>query len=264
MLIDAGLVRLTETSSIDEADVYKVVAVEASTRAVAALQRKFVGLRIKEVDFRSLIRHEGHFNWPEGDDQQLCRARIVNLDLNAPLTGAVTETGVVFPILAWIDKLCWIHSRPPALDWTLLLTLHAAIHWPTEVRQYATNFMRDNTEHDIAFRDQCATFLGAELFAEVTSNAPPDYAAMVPTDQQRVLMVLVPKLIALHVHGKGWRVSTPHNISYGGGNYARMASWVIRLTIDPAAAAQPDATYREALRGILAGVKAILDDGSID
>jgi hypothetical protein len=263
VLVEAGLVELTETQSIAETDVYKVVAVEKNTRAVAALQRRFAGLRIKEVDFRSLIRAEGHFSWPDGDDERLCRARIVNLDLDAPLAAVIGETGIMFPILAWIDKLFWIHSRPPALNWTLCLTLHAALPWAPEVCQYASDFMRDNAGREPAFRDQCAAFLGDALFSRVTSTPAPDYTTMDFTQQQRVLMILVPKLIALHVHGKGWRVSTPHNISYGGGGQAPMASWIIRFTIDPEAAAQPDATYRDALRGILANVKTINDDGSM-
>ena len=65
LVIDEGLLSLTEVNSIAEKDQGKIVAVEQNNLAIATLQRKFIGLRIKEVPFHSLIRGEELFKWPE-------------------------------------------------------------------------------------------------------------------------------------------------------------------------------------------------------
>lgn len=91
LIIDEGLVSLTEVNSIAEEDQWKIVAVERKNRAVLNLQEKFIGLKIKEVDFGTLIRGDGPFAWPDGDDIKYCRARVVNLDLNSPLKAKQAE-----------------------------------------------------------------------------------------------------------------------------------------------------------------------------
>ncbi len=138
-IIEAGLISMTEVNSIAEDHQNKIVAVERRSRAIAALQAKFVGLRIKQVDFGTLVHGEGQFAWPQGEDMRLCRARIVNLDLNSPLQ-AHSEDEFVFPVLEWIRKLCQIHARPPHADWTLCLTLHAEVLWPENVNRYARTY----------------------------------------------------------------------------------------------------------------------------
>ena len=141
LLIDEGLISLTEVGSIDEKDRHKVVAVENNNAAILQLQKKFVGLRIKEAPFQSLIRGDGIFSWPEGKDEKYCRAHIVNLDLNNPLKGIPDNGSVKFPILAWIRKLCEIHAKSPRNDWTLCLTLHGEVVWPKEVNWWMKQFL---------------------------------------------------------------------------------------------------------------------------
>jgi hypothetical protein len=263
MLIDAGLLSLTEVQSISETDVYKVVAVEYDNNAVASLIKKYPGLRIKEADFRNLIGGEDYFNWPDSDSERFCRAHIINLDFNSQLSAILSSTGVSFPVLEWIDKLCLIHSKEPAIGWTLFLTLNANLTWRPEVCQFVINFIRENLTRDPAFREQCRDFLEGGLFDQITSARIRDFTEISLIQKQRILMILVPKIIALRVQGKCYRVQTTDNISYGGGRYAPMVSWIFKFILDKSAVGRPDATYREALRGILAGVKAIRNDGSI-
>ncbi len=115
LLIDEGLLALTEVRSIQEKDQHKVVAVENSNEAILNLQKKLPGLKIKRAPFQSLIRGNDVFAWPEGDDEKYCRAHIVNLDLNDPLKGIACSGDVNFPVLSWIRKLCQLHSRSTSL-----------------------------------------------------------------------------------------------------------------------------------------------------
>src|SRR5919106_1604391 len=96
MMIQSGLIKQTEVGSIAEDDVDKVVAVEQDNSAIASLNRILPGLRIKEVQFRNLVRSEGPFSWPEGEDIRFCRALVVNLDLNQPLSAQLEGQDIIF------------------------------------------------------------------------------------------------------------------------------------------------------------------------
>lgn len=263
LLIENGLISLTEVESIAEKDQGKIVAVESNNQAVAALQRRFVGLRIKQVHFGSLIRGEGPFAWPEGEDEKYCRAHVVNLDLNSPLMAQVIDQAVVFPVLAWIDKLCYIHARQPRLDWTLCLTLHGEVVWPEAVNIYTQRFLSENLGREPHFDDGCRDFFGAELYEQATRGNSPDFPQLERVEQQKIIMVMVPKIIAGLVHSKGWRVRTERNLRYGGGEHAPMVTWIVRFTWNENAIAEPDATYREALRDIFSSVAVVTDHGEI-
>ncbi len=263
MLIEDGLISLTEVNSIAEKDQGKVVAVESSNRAVAALQRKFVGLQIREVDFRSLIRAEGVFRWPEGDDEKFCRARVVNLDLNCPLEADIDDRNVTFRVLAWIEKLCHIHAKPPRLDWTLCLTLHGEIAWPEDANRYAQKFLRENLGREPFFDEGCRAFFGADLYEATTGEIAANFNDFDRTEQQKIVMVLVPKIISRLVHDKGWRVRTERNLRYGTGQHAPMVTWIVKFTWDQEALAEPDANYCEALRNIFSGAGVVTGEGEI-
>jgi len=263
LLIEEGLISTTEVDSIAQEDQHRIVAVERNSRAIADLQRRFAGLWIKEADFQNLVRGEGQFSWPQGEDYDVCRARVVNLDLNTPLKGRRDEGRIVFPVLEWIRKLCQVHSRPPRTDWTLLLTLHGEAVWPEEVNEWTQGFLLDNMGREPYFAESCRAFLGKELCAIVTQDDGTDWTELEREVQQRLIMVMVPKIISQLVHNQGWRVRTQRNLAYGGGDVAGMTTWVLEFTSDEDAVATPDSLYRAALRDILEHAGVVDEDGTI-
>lgn len=264
LLIENELIALTEVNSIAEKDQCKIVAVESNNQAIAELQKKFIGLRIKQVDFRSFIRSEGPFRWPEDDDEKYCRARVINLDLNTWLKADINDQEVVFPVLAWIDKLCQIHAKVPRLDWTLCLTLHAEIDWPINVNGYIQNYLCENFRREPVFDYSCRDFFGNDLYEAIKNREDcPNFLEFNREEKQKVIMVIVPKIIAGLVHYKGWHVKTERNLRYGSEDHAPMVTWIVKLTWDWNAAAEPDSTYREALRDIFHGVGVVRENGNI-
>lgn len=264
LIIDNGLISLTEIDSISESDQNKIVAIERSNRAIAELQSKFVGLKIKEVDFRDLIRGEGQFSWPQGTDRQLCRAHVVNLDLNAPLVARQDQGRIVFPVLEWVRKLCQIHASSPHTDWTLCLTLHGEVVWPQDVDRYTREFLFENFRREPVFAQSCRAFLGDALVQLLMQNTAVSFMEWDRDDQQKFIMVMVPKLVARLVHIEGWQVKTERNLRYGGGSCAPMVAWIVRFTWDSSASATPDAVYRDALRNILSGAGLVNANGEIE
>jgi hypothetical protein len=263
LLIEAGLLSTTEVHTIAEEDQWKVVAVESDNEAVAALQRKYIGLRIKQQGFKSLVRGDELFSWPEKQDERYCRARVVNLDLNGCLKAYADEGSVVFPVVAWIEKLCRIHAKPPRTDWTLCLTLNGGISWSDEIWRYTSTFLCENLRREPVFDEQCKRFFGEELYKLATKAKCLDFRQLEPTDQQKLVMVVVPKLITRQVHNVGWRIHTQRNLRYGGETEAPMVTWIIDFTWDEEGSAQPDSVYREALREIFAGIGIVTKDGTI-
>lgn len=264
LLIDEGLIALTEVHSIREKDQHKVVAVENNNQAILELQKKLPGLKIKKAQFQELIRGEKIFSWPDGDDEKYCRAHVINLDLNAPFRGTICSEDVVFPVLHWVKKLCQLHSKPPRYDWTLCLTLHGEVVWPEEVNTWIKNFLLENLRREPEFAAACREFLGEELVTLVTGGAAIDFRNLDRAEQQKVIMVMVPKMIAKLVHIEGWEVSTQHNLSYGQEECAPMVTWIVRFTWSAEKSSQPDALYRAALRDIFSGTGVIKDDGKIE
>lgn len=263
LLIDEGLLALTEVRSIQEKDQHKVVAVENSNQAILDLQRKLPGLKIKRAPFQDLIRGNDVFRWPEGDDEKYCRAHIVNLDLNDPLRGITCGGQVNFPVLSWIRKLCQLHSRAPRYDWTLCLTLHGEVVWPQEVNIWIRNFFAENLRREPDFAKACREFLGEELVTQVTDCAAIDFCTLDRTGQQKIIMVMVPKMIARLVHSEGWKVSTQRNLSYGQEGCAPMVTWIVRFTWSSDGSATPDALYRAALKDIFSWAGIVTDRGKI-
>jgi hypothetical protein len=263
MMIQSGLIIQTEVGSIAEDDVDKVVAVEQDNSAIASLNRILPGLRIKEVQFRNLVRSEGPFSWPEGEDIRFCRALVVNLDLNQPLSAQLEGQDIIFPVLAWVKKICMLHGRHPRKDWTLCLTLHGEISWPERVNQWINSFLRENINREPEFATGCQRLLGPDLYSLATQLDAPDYSQVCRTEQQALIMVFVPKLLAHLVHNDGWRTETRWNLRYGESGEAPMVTWVIRFVWDEHGTSTPDALYRAALRGIFEKTGHINQNGDI-
>ena len=265
LLIDEGLISLTEVGSIQEKDQHKVVAVESRSAAILQLQKKFVGLKIKQVSFESLIRGNDIFRWPEGEDEKYCRAHIVNLDLNNPLRGITDDGSIKFPVLVWIRKLCQLHTKPPRNDWTLCLTLHGEVVWPEEINRWTKQFLVENLSREPDFARSCKEFFEVALYEQISDCNELDFTALDRQDQQKVIMVMVPKIITRLVHSEGWRVSTERNLRYGGdGQHAPMVTWIVKFTWNGDATATPDALYKSALRDIFSGAGIVNKNGKIE
>jgi len=264
LLIDRGLISLTEVNSIVEKDQRKIVAIERSNNAVLELQKKFIGLQIKQMDFKNLIRGDGLISFPNGDDREVCRARVVNLDLNSPFNGLNQNRNIVFPVVEWIKKLCRIHSIEPRMDWTLCLTLQGEIRWPLEVSGWIKKFLNENIQHEQVFSESCKEFLGEDLFNIVNQREHLDFNILNPENQQNILMIIVPKIIASFAYGEGWMVQTEKSLRYGGGDRAPMVSWIVKFTWDDSAGAAPHALYSLALSQIFSGLGVITTDGIIN
>jgi len=237
-MIDRGLVPLEENGAISDPEQMRIVAVEQSPSAVVELQGRFPGLKVIEQPLSSLLRNTGPFRFPEGKDERFCRAQVVNMDLDESLRAVIEQGQLTFPALALVRKFALLHGKERQVDWTLCLTLDARIQgWNSAIE-----------------------LLGDVLHEVVAGD--PDRARIrnrSADEQQRILMVLVPKKIAHDIHRDGWHVATVENLRYGGSEgHARMVTWVIRFTWDERSTSEPQSIYREALE------LALSRRGSID
>jgi hypothetical protein len=229
MLIKSGVIKRTENGAIQEdAGAPRVIAVENSIEAAGMLQEKYPGLKIVEKNIKDLIRGNGPIAWPGKDDIKCCRAAVVNLDLNEVL---VTPDGVSFPLLDVVTKFITLHGKikqAPLIDkWTLLLTVHAEIKcWDENVFHQIFTFLKENFDRETKFSNDCLGFLGASLHGKII-NCQTTGISLSQIEQQKLLMVFVPKKIAASIHGQGWCVKTDKNMRYGGDTTAPMTTWVI-------------------------------------
>jgi hypothetical protein len=248
-----GVIQLTETGALANPERLEIVAVERSPEAVVQLNRRFPGLKILEQPIESLLRSTGPLNWPQGEHRNLFRAEVVNLDLDEPLKAEMDQGQLSFPVLGLIRKLSVLHAVAPPVDWTLCLTLHGEVIWPEECDAPASRLLASNFQLDEDFANDARDVLGGELNDALQEDPPTvKFADLSRADQQRLLMVLVPKRIAFDAHRDGWKVDTTENLRYGGSQQrARMVTWVLRLTWDPRATTEPTTLYREALAAAL-------------
>lgn len=259
-LVDAGLIKLTETGAIADAERLRVVAVEHSPMAVVELQRRFPGLKILEQPLHSLLHSTSPVTWPVGEHKTLFRAQVVNLDLDSPLTAEVESGQLAFPILALVRKLATLHAVPPYVDWTLCLTLHGEVAWDCDCDKLACQFLAANFQNDPDFSDLARVVLGDDFHRAISEDPSSVGVRDRPhADQQRLLMVLVPKRVASDVHREGWGVDTVENLRYGGTRKcAPMVTWILRFGWDVRASTQPEAVYHDALG------RALRHRGNID
>jgi hypothetical protein len=105
--------------------------------------------------------------------------------------------------------------------------------------------------------------LGSALYARINDKALATFSSLTPEEQQKLLMVLAPKLILNLTQGSSWRISLGANLRYGGEFRAPMVTWIVRFTHDASVYFAPDATYRSALACILHFVGTIDQSGQL-
>ena len=262
VLAEAGIISLTPVHGIATSDKGRIVAVESSSEAILKLQEKFPALKIVRAPIHSLLRGDNPMRWPEGEDEKLCRARVINLDINQPLVAIEERTQIVFPLLEQVRKFAVIHSTPRPVNWLLLLTLHAECPWTRSVGLSVQEFLRENCEREPKFSEKLMALLGYDLFERINRLEVGNFAKLSKDQQQRVLLAFVPKKIISLVQQQCWFVNSHWGFRYGGRQrQAPMATWALGFTADIRATRTPDALYRESLRGIRLG--EITDNGSI-
>jgi hypothetical protein len=263
LLVSKKFLTLTETGSILDEQNDLIVAVESSPGAEIHLRDKFPGLKVVRENIGNVVRSHSPTAWPQGKYKNLCRALVVNLDLNSPLFVEGDGGGLHFPIIEWIRKFATLHAESPRLDWTLLLTLHGEITWTSSEWFLAQRFLCENFQREPDFATACKEFFGEGLYDQI-SDCAADLGSLTTEDQQRLLMAFVPKKLAHSVHGEGWRLRTEMNIRYGGGGRrAPIVTWIIDFVWDPRASSEPNVVYRESLASVLDSCRWIEEDGTL-
>ena len=264
-LVDAQLIRVTETGAISAEDAGKVVAIESREEAFLKLSRKFKGLRVLNTRVEDLLRREHPFNWPTGEDQKLFRARVVNLDFDGPLDVVVRNGQLVFPQIAWVKKIATIHAHESPSNWCLLLTCQGQIQWPVEVETRVKKLLADNFQRSDEFSKVVEELLGPDTFDGIRDCSDDLTLSELPyATQQRILMAVIPKKICRELNGSGWNIRTRHNVLYGGTkSRAPMVSFVFDFEWDERGSTEPDAVYLESLLGSLSEPSEIDSKGAV-
>lgn len=264
VLLERGIVEVTEVGGIATKDARAVVAVESNQDAVVEIVRKYPGLKVLDKPIRDILQSESELAWPARETRVFCRAGVVNLDLDESLQASVAGGQITFPVLEWIRKFAVLHAQPPRFDWSLCLTLHGEISWEDPVAQAMQAFLAENFGESSAFADGCRDLFGETMYGRIEAKEL-DFATLNRPQQQKLLMALVPKRISHLTARGGWLVRTTRNLRYGGhGKYAPMVTWIMEFISDERASAQPLETYRESLDSVLASAGAILADGNIE
>jgi hypothetical protein len=263
ILAKAGIISLTQVHGISAKDKWKIVAVESSPMAAFSLQDRFPGLKIIEAPLQSLLSGDSQLRWPQGEHENLCRARVINLDVDEPVSALEKSGHITFPLLERIYKFALIHAEPDPTEWTLLLTVHGECLWNSSISRSVQQFLLENCQREPMFAKGLRHLLGEDLFNEIAELRVETFDQLGFPEQQRILTAFVPKKIASLVHHR-WRVTTQWTFFYGGSNReAPMVTWGMYFDPDPRASKTPDAVYRESIRTVFRRVGEIMQDGSI-
>jgi hypothetical protein len=263
LLAKLGIIELTEVGSISPPYQSRIAAVESNLQAVRKLQGHFPGLKIYEHPIKDLLRGDTLIRFPEKDDQKLCRARVVNLDLNSPLEEIGINGEHVFPILMWIKKLGQLHAQHPRREWCLLLTLYGEITWAKESGAAVQKFLAENFNFSGDFGTSSKALLGRKLYSAIVEDASLHFGSLGRTEQQKVLMIAVPKKIVDLVRDQGWNITTSKNLRYGRRGHAPMVTWVFNFDWRHAGDYTPNQLYAENLKNILISAGHINENGKI-
>ena len=269
MLVDRGIVKLTESGAIATESRNRVIAVERASLAVLEISRLYPGLKILDKDFdflikgKSLIDYRGREN--KEDYDKICCARIINLDFDTSLDAENAEEGIIFPAFKWVQKVSQIHAdKKPSESWCLCLTFNGSINWTQTASDSVRDFLLENYSMSPEFEASCRSLFGANLQNKIVdTGVPVDFSSLSNEDKQKLLMVFVPKKIARLVHGQGWLVKTTWNLHYSGGGGAPMVTWILSYEWDTQASSTPNAVYKKSLLEIFASPGRVEDNGQI-
>lgn len=263
-LVDAGIVSRTETGALSPEFGDQIIAIESRRDAQVELHRRFAGLKVMTTSFQSVIKNHHDLHFPIGEHLRACRARIVNLDLDEPFQAIDVDGEQVFPVVAWARKLAILHQQAPRVkEWILFLTLHGQICWTENTADGLAQFLADNCAVEPVFGERLAALIGSELHARVLTGSGRALLGLAVSDQQQVIMAVVPKMIAREVCPSGWVVETIHNVRYGGGSVAPMVTWGLRFKWKTSAG-PVDGAYKKSLIGIFDNAACISQAGLLE
>ncbi len=270
LLAEHQIIKLTEVGGIAEESKNRVVAVESDQQAFLQLKLAFPGLRVIGENFKGVVQGDTLTRFPTKEVEKICCAKIVNLDLTQPLLPTKNSEVFDFPVIRWVEKLSLLHTEiKPRANWCLCLTLNGTIgrlqpETSEQIGKVIKDFLKENFERSIDFEKSCKSLLGDDLHQRICSEELLEIDNLGQEDQQRLLMVFVPKKIAQRVHNHNWQVDTLWNLHYGGhSGHAPMVTWVLSFIWDERAQSMPDAVYKDSLNKILASAGYIEDDGKV-
>lgn len=264
LLIEAGLLKLTETNSIAAEYQHRVVAIEHNSLAYSQLQAKFPGLKIIRETVAAYIHGPTRTRYPDGECSRICRSRIVNLDLNQTWSPQLFEGHWIVPVARWIEKFAEMHSRAPKLPWTLFLTLHGECPWQAASAALIGDEIKTISGLSDAIKSNAKEWLTSALFSQIIEAAIANYIDLEPELQQRVLMWLVPSVIVRDCATQGWSISIRHNLRYGRPpHHAPMVTWIIDFNIPGREALSYDQELFTGLTDVLNSVGYIDAKGHI-
>jgi hypothetical protein len=140
--------------------------------------------------------------------------------------------------------------------------LHGQVRWPPNVNRWLKSFLEENFQREPIFNENCVRFLGNPVLNEI-NKADPNFSILERNNQQKLLMIIVPKIISNLVHNEGWETKTEYNLFYDGANGAPMVTWIVKFLLRENATAIPDTIYRTALRDIFIRIGNVAADGNI-
>lgn len=263
MLVEAEIIQVTETGAVSDESADCVVAIESNHRAQSEIRRKYPGLRVKPGRYEDVLRSHKQTTWPEGEDRWLCSAKVINLDLNSALKADLEGGRLVFPLIEHVIKLAELHRESGCAEWSLFVTVQASINWAQEIVDQLMEFLSENMAREERFKEGLCDCFGSDA-DEVISIARQATSSTEQVGTQRLLMTLLPKILAHELTPRGWRVRTEKVLRYGGeSNTAAMVSWIFDLESNPHAKARPDYYYREAIGSIFKGFVNVAENGNL-
>jgi hypothetical protein len=247
LLIEEGLIDVTETGAIKEASLTVAVAIESNSEARSKLQGKYFGLEVLPEPFENLINGSSLIRYPSGKNLNIWQSLVVNLDLNDPLRLELDDGKLVLPLIENLVKVATIQRDRSHQDgWTLLLTLHSSLLVQTAetraaVCQDLATLMEQNFAHSADYAGTFSAIVGsapdAEYFESLCTVRGEDDDPETERLRQRTLLMLVPKLIVDGAASMGWSVTEGPSAFYGGGGDAPMATWVLDFALTAKAGA---------------------------
>jgi len=271
MMVDEGLIELTETGAIASKSLRTVIAIESNSDARSQLLEKFYGLEVLPDRFESLIRGDSQIRYPTGRDIEVWRSAVINLDLNQPLV--IEQRGddsVACGLIENVVKIATIQrSTPQEGGWSLLLTLHGALlvrdaEERTKVSRALAHILEVNFAASSAFAERFVGLTGAQPDADwlegICTIRGTDDDPATEAHRQLTLLMLVPKLIVDRTAGMGWAISVTESAHYGGQGDAPMVTWSIDFS--PTSSAGTSGRIASALSSVGNSVSLIEVDGT--
>ncbi|QDW29019.1 hypothetical protein FFF93_003925 [Arthrobacter sp. KBS0702] len=251
-LIDAGVIGLTENDSIAAADAGLVVAYEKNMPAVAAVKRKFPGLKVVESDIHEKLRVGALFASPSREDKQIFRAPVINLDYD----GNVRIQDGKSPFVEAAVRLAEFHASDMK-SWSLLITANASISWDEDGQKWAKSFLSQYLEEELVLSQKVQS--DVRFLAEDCDLRQVDFDV-----QQYIVSIFLPLRLADDLVSRHWLVSPSSVFVYSGGGGAPMVSWILSIDHDPSAPANRLRLLKQLPQTLMACVEDLRESGGAD